>query len=63
MHLCLTPGVSDGLCCCLTTSCPLLEKPQTITIARGVWEIPRESLQLKQTLGTGMLGKVWKGEF
>lgn len=42
--------------------CPLLEKPQTITIARDVWEIPRESLQLEQKLGQGMFGEVWKGK-
>jgi len=63
MHPCLTPGVSDGLCCRLTVPCPLLEKPQTITIARDVWEIPRESLQLEQKLGAGMFGEVWKGGF
>ena len=42
--------------------CPLLEKPQTITIARDVWEIPRESLKLEQKLGQGMFGEVWKGK-
>lgn len=54
-------GAPDGLCCRLMDPCPLLEKPQTITIARDVWEIPRESLKLEQKLGQGMFGEVWKG--
>nr|XP_018672695.1 proto-oncogene tyrosine-protein kinase Src-like isoform X1 [Ciona intestinalis] len=54
-------NVTDGLCCRLLDPCPLLEKPQTITIARDVWEIPRESLKLEKKLGAGMFGEVWKG--
>nr|CAB3245995.1 tyrosine-protein kinase Fgr-like [Phallusia mammillata] len=54
-------SVPDGLCCQLMDPCPLLEKPQTITIARDVWEIPRESLRLEKKLGAGMFGEVWKG--
>uniref|UniRef100_H2ZGQ7 Tyrosine-protein kinase n=1 Tax=Ciona savignyi TaxID=51511 RepID=H2ZGQ7_CIOSA len=54
-------NVADGLCCRLLDPCPLLEKPQTITIARDVWEIPRESLKLEKKLGAGMFGEVWKG--
>ena len=55
-------GMTDGLCCRLMGSCPLIEKPQTITIARDVWEIKRESLKLEKKLGSGMFGEVWKGK-
>lgn len=51
----------DGLCCKLVRSCPMLEKPQTFTIAKDVWEIPRDSLLLQKKLGAGMFGEVWKG--
>ena len=53
--------VTDGLCCRLLGPCPLIEKPQTLTISRDVWEIPRESLKLEKKLGSGMFGDVWKG--
>jgi len=56
-------GGADGLCCRLVSSCPLLEKPQTVTIARDVWEINREELQLDKKLGQGMFGEVWKGKW
>ena len=39
----------------------MAEKPQTITIAKDVWEIPREQLKLQKKLGAGMFGEVWKG--
>jgi len=54
-------GGPDGLCCRLVNPCPLMEKPQTITIARDVWEISRDSLKLEKKLGQGMFGEVWKG--
>ncbi|XP_039258119.2 tyrosine-protein kinase yes-like isoform X2 [Styela clava] len=52
---------ADGLCCRLTQACPMAEKPQTITIAKDVWEIPREQLEAQKKLGAGMFGEVWKG--
>lgn len=54
--------MADGLCCKLIRACPMIEAPQTITIARDVWEIPRDSLQLQKKLGAGMFGEVWKGD-
>ena len=56
-------GMTDGLCCRLMDPCPLAEKPLTITIARDVWEIQRESLKLEKKLGSGMFGEVWKGKY
>lgn len=58
-----TPGSTDGLCCRLMHACPMLEKPQTLSIARDVWEVNRESLRLEKRLGAGMFGEVWKGRF
>jgi len=52
---------ADGLCCRLTTACPNSETPATASIAKDVWEIGRESLQLQKKLGAGMFGEVWKG--
>lgn len=55
-------GSADGLCCRLTNACQKNESPATVTIAKDVWEIERESLQLQKKLGAGMFGEVWKGE-
>lgn len=52
---------ADGLCCRLTNACQKNESPATISIAKDVWEIERESLQLHKKLGAGMFGEVWKG--
>ena len=57
-----TSDTTDGLCCRLVKPCPILEKPQTLTIARDVWEINRDSLRLQKKLGAGMFGEVWKGK-
>uniref|UniRef100_A0A8C6NSG8 Tyrosine-protein kinase n=1 Tax=Nothobranchius furzeri TaxID=105023 RepID=A0A8C6NSG8_NOTFU len=51
---------SDGLCCRLTTVCPIL-KPQTQGLSKDAWEIPRESLKLEVKLGQGCFGEVWMG--
>jgi len=54
-------AAQDGLCCRLTLPCPLLEKPQTITIGKGKWEVSRDCVTLDKKLGAGMFGEVWKG--
>jgi len=52
---------ADGLCCQLTTACQQHETPATISIAKDVWEIERNSLTMQKKLGAGMFGEVWKG--
>ncbi|KAL2090839.1 hypothetical protein ACEWY4_013102 [Coilia grayii] len=51
---------ADGLCHILTDVCPTL-KPQTQSLARDAWEIPRQSLRLDVKLGQGCFGEVWMG--
>ncbi|XP_006864806.1 PREDICTED: tyrosine-protein kinase Yes-like [Chrysochloris asiatica] len=51
---------ADGLCHKLTTVCPTV-KPQTQSLAKDAWEIPRESLRLEVKLGQGCFGEVWMG--
>lgn len=52
---------SDGLCCQLTFVCRHAE-PNTLSMARDVWEIDRRDLTLQKKLGAGMFGEVWKGQ-
>jgi len=53
-------GSSDGLCCQLTSPCRHIE-PNTMSMARDVWEINRSEITLLKKLGAGMFGDVWKG--
>jgi len=53
-------GSADGLCTRLTS--PYQQSaPATGSIAKDVWEIDRNELQLQTRLGAGMFGEVWKG--
>ncbi|XP_064606630.1 tyrosine-protein kinase SRK3-like [Liolophura sinensis] len=56
---------ADGLCHMLTRAC---NKPKPITTdlsrdTRDAWEIPRQSLEFLEKLGSGMFGDVWKGKW
>lgn len=55
---------SDGLCTHLTRPCPHGEQPQTSGLSyntKDQWEIPRESLEMRNRLGAGQFGEVWAG--
>ncbi|XP_065176206.1 tyrosine-protein kinase SRK2-like [Sycon ciliatum] len=55
---------SDGLCTHLTRPCPHGERPITSGLSydtKDQWEIPRESLELRNRLGAGQFGEVWAG--
>ena len=51
---------ASGLCCKLESPFQR-QTPMTDTIAHDVWEIQRTELTLKNRLGAGMFGEVWKG--
>ena len=53
---------ADGLCCRLTNPCPQVDKPNTVSMGKDVWEIERSTLTMQKKLGAGMFGEVWKGE-
>uniref|UniRef100_A0A8C4R7N8 Tyrosine-protein kinase n=2 Tax=Eptatretus burgeri TaxID=7764 RepID=A0A8C4R7N8_EPTBU len=51
---------SDGLCHNLTRPCAG-SAPQTLGLARDMWEIDRSTLHLDVKLGSGCFGDVWMG--
>jgi len=54
---------ADGLCFKLTKPCPKV-KPVMYDLSRGTkdhWEIEKTDLVLKELLGSGNFGDVWKG--
>jgi hypothetical protein len=51
---------SDGLCTKLTQPCTK-DAPDMPFLGKDMWEIPRETLQLKKRLGSGQFGDVWEG--
>ena len=57
-------SVSPMLCCLLKKACKLI-KPGLTDLSRSMkdkWEIDRRLIELKEKLGAGNFGEVWKGE-
>ncbi|XP_072015339.1 tyrosine-protein kinase STK-like [Amphiura filiformis] len=53
-------GSADGLACQMTIPCPK-STPNSISLGKDAWEIPRESLAFNKKLGAGQFGEVWQG--
>jgi hypothetical protein len=56
---------ADGLCGQLTFPAPKIAptRPELSRETQNNWEIPRDQLQLKEKLGDGNFGEVWKGKW
>lgn len=52
---------ADGLSSTLLKPCDVVDKPATLSFAKDVWEISRDTLTFEKRLGAGAFGEVWKG--
>ena len=55
------------MCHALTNPCPKLSQPETPQVEDDIpsyvdlWEVPREDIELKNKLGKGLFGEVYRG--